>query len=444
MLAELAERLEESNKENSLQIIRSFNDVGEVLLEEQMRTTDVIEQGNVSSDATATNVLDFTRNMEETSGEGDEDIGSNVLDLAREMMQENSEEFVGPPRPSEDPVVLAVNRVTEAIMSLREVFVGMVEAQARDDLQDNENAREEDDDGGEESGGMLRDSFSAGKKDPFGIKKKFMSIKGSIMRRVAGLMKIAGSISGLFGGLFKVVTGVFGRIFGIVTGIVMGIDQAIKNIMNMEGDLLDKVYAGIFGFIEGFSKIITVPLDWLKTAVAWVAEALGFEDFANMLNSFSIAEEFGKLMDKMLGFVLGVKDFVISKGGGLISSGLRMLGFDESAESVDNFVAESTETSAEDRVANMRAKDDGKFGSGYKAAGNAAAEAIEKSRSSSAMTDELVNQTTPLGSGPPQVINNYTSAPTSVNTQNNIDQSGSQNVSPPVAANSSQSDAWAM
>lgn len=419
MLAELAERLEESNKENSLQIIRSFNDVGEVLLEEQMRTTDVIEQGNVSSDATATNVLDFTRNAE-----GEENTES-------EERRDN-------------PVVEAVNRVTEAVMSLREVFVGMAEQQARDDLQDNENAREEDDGGDEESGGMLRDSFRAGRKDPFGIKKKFMSIKGSIMRRVSGLMRIAGSMTGLFGGLFKIVTGVFGRIFAVVTGIVMGIDQGIKDFTNMEGDLLDKIFSGIFGFIRGFSKIITVPLDWLKTAVAWVSEALGFEDFAATLNSFSITEEFGKLMDKMLGFVLGVKDFVISKGGGIVSTGLRALGADGLADKVDNFVAESTETSAEQRVAAMREKDDGKLGTGLKTGVKAASAAIEKSRSSSAMTDELVNQTTPLGSGPPQVINNYTSAPTSVNTQNNIDQSGPQSVASPVAGNSSQTDAWAM
>ena len=418
MLAEFAERLEESNKENSLQIIRSFNDVGEVLLEEQMRTTDVIEQGNVSSDATATNVLDFTRNMEETS-----------------------EQFVGPPRPSEDPVVLAVNRVTEAVMSLREVFVGMVEAQAREELQDQEDASES---GGDpersNQTSVYSEAFAAGKKDPFGFKKRFAGIKRAIQSRVLGLLTIAGRITGVFTGMFKLVTGVFGRIFAVVTGIVMGIDQGIKDFTNMEGDLVDKIYTGIFGFIRGFSKIFTVPLDWLKTAVAWISEALGFEDFAATLNSFSITEEFGKLMDKILGFVLGVKDFVISKGGGIVSSGLRRLGADGLADKVDNFVAESTETSAEDRVANMRAKDDGKLGSGYKAA----ADAIERSRSSSAMTDELVNQTTPLGSGPPQVINNYTSAPTSVNTQNNIDQSGSQNVSPPVASNSSQTDAWAM
>lgn len=418
MLAELAERLEESNKENSLQIIRSFNDVGEVLLEEQMRTTDVIEQGNVSSDATATNVLEFTRNAEETIGL-DEDAAD-----ARE-----------------NPVVEAVNKVTDAVLSLREVFVGMAEAQAREDLQDQEDANESGGDPERSNQTSVNsEAFAAGKNDPFGFKKRFTGIKRAIQSRVLGLLTMAGRITGVFTGMFRLVTGVFGRIFAVVTGIVMGVDQGIKDFTNMEGDLLDKIYTGIFGFIRGFSKIITVPLDWLKTAVAWVSEALGFEDFAAMLNSFSITEEFGKLMDKILGFVLGVKDFVISKGGGIVSSGLRMLGFDESADKVDNFVAESTETSAEQRVAAMREKDDGKFGTGLKTG----ADAIEKSRSSSAMTEELVNQTTPLGSGPPQVINNYTSAPTSVNTQNNIDQSGSQNVSSPVASNSSQTDAWAM
>ena len=414
MLADIAEAIKESNRENGLEIIRSVNDVGEVLLEEQMRTTEVIEQNNASADATATNVLDFTRSAEERVSDNEEN--------------------------GDNPVVEAVNRVNDSILSLREIFVSMAEAAAREGLQDTEDEREEESGDPEKSNktSVYSDAFASGKKDPFGFKKKFSSIKRAIQGKVLGLLSIAGKISGVFTGLFKLVTGIFGRIFAVVTGIVVGVDQAIKDFMNMDGDIVDKLYAGIFGFINGFSKIITVPLDYLKKAVAWITGALGFEQFEEMLNSFSIAEEFEALLDKLLGFILGIKDFVVEKGGSLISGGLRLLGFDEKADAVDAVVEEATKTSASDRVSSMREKDDGKLGGGFQAA----SEAIGKSGSSTQVSAEISKQT-PLGDGPPTVINNYTSAPTNVNTQNNVDHSGSQSVASPVSGNSSQSDARA-
>ena len=412
MLADIAEAIMESNRENGLEIIRSVNDVGEVLYEEQQRTTEELSRQNQIESAIAEERL----NSEAESAESNE---------------EQSED---------NPVVEAVNRVNESIVSLREIFVGMAEAAARERLQDQEDANEEsgDDSDPSSSPSKYAEAFAAGKKDPFGFKKRLASIKGAIKRKVLGLLSVAGRISGVFTGMFKLVTGVFGRIFAVVTGIVMGIDQAIKDFTNMEGDLYDKITAGIFGFITGFSKIITVPLDYLKKAVAWIAGKLGFEQFEDMLNSFSITEDFQNLMDKMLGFILGIKDFIVEKGGSLISGGLRLLGFDEKADAVDAVVEEATKTSASDRISSMREKDDGKLGGGFAIA----AETIGKSGSSTQVSAEIAKQT-PLGDGPPTVINNYTSAPTNVNTQNNVDHSGSQGVASPVSGNSSQSDAWA-
>ena len=416
MLADIAEAIRESNRENNLEIIRSINDVGEVLYEEQQRTTDEVSRQNQIEGALADNVIQISENSSATEegGEGTRD----------------------------NPVVTAIDKVNASILSLREIFVSMAEAAARERLQDQEDASEESGDDDSEPSSKpspFSDAFNAGKKDPFGFKRRFNSIKRAITTRVLGLLTVAGRITGVFTGMFKLVTGIFGRIFAVVTGIVMGVDQAIKDFTNMEGDLFDKLTAGIFGFIEGFSKIITVPLDYLKRAIAWISGKLGFEQFEEMLNSFSIAEEFEKLMDKMLGFVLEIKDYIVSSGGGLVSGGLRMLGFDESADKVDAMVSESTATSAEDRVSSMREKDDGKFGSGLMIG----KEAIDKSLSSRQVSSEIAMQT-PLGDGPPMVVNNYTSAPTSVNTQNNIDQSGPQSVSSPISGNSSQSDAWAM
>ena len=414
MLADIAEAIRESNRENNLEIIRSINDVGEVLYEEQQRTTDEVSRQTAME---SVNVLDFAR-REEASVIGEtESSGDN-------------------------PVVTAIDKVNASILSLREIFVSMAEAAARERLQDQEDASEESGDGDSEPStkpSPFSDAFNAGKKDPFGFKKRFNSIKRAISTKVLSLLTVAGRITGVFTGMFKLVTGIFGRIFAVVTGIVMGVDQAIKDFTNMEGDLYDKLTAGIFGFIEGFSKIITVPLDYLKKAIAWISGKLGFEQFEEMLNSFSIAEEFEKLMDKMLGFILGIKDSIVEKGGSLISGGLRLLGFDEKADAVDAVVEEATKTSASDRVSSMREKDDGKLGGGFAIA----AKTIGKSGSSTQVSSEIAMQT-PLGDGPPMVVNNYTSAPTNVSTQTNVDQSGPQGVASPIAGNSSQSDAWAM
>ena len=411
MLAELAEAIKESNEANNLEVIKSLNDVGEVLYEEQQRTTEELSSQNDN----AVNILDFVRKETEST----------------ETAEKGAEG---------DAVVAAINTVNTSILGLREIFVGMAEAAAREELQGKENEREsggDDDAEPETRSSDYSKAFKAGKGDPFGFKKRFRSIQTAIKSRVLGLLSVAGRITGVFTGLFKLVTGVFGRIFAVVTGIAMGIDQGIKDIINMDGDLVDKLFSGIAGFITGFSKIITVPLDYLKKAVAWIAGKLGFEEFETLLNSFSVTEEFQKLMDKILGFILGIKDFVVSKGGGLISGGLRLLGFDEKADAVDAAVAESTAVSAEDRVSAMREKDDGKLGTGILAG----KDALDKSLSSRQVSAEI-GQQTPLGGGP-TVVNNYTSAPTSVNTQNNIDQSGPQGVASPVSGNSSQSDAWA-
>ena len=410
MLADIAEAIMESNRENGLDIIRSVNDVGEVLYEEQQRTTEELSRQNVIEAA-----------------------------LANEDLDPSTAESTEAEESKENLVVAAVDRVNASIVSLREIFVGMAEAAAREQLQDEEDASEEGDaDDSKPASSDFKDAFNKGKSDPFNFKKRMWAIKKSIRGTVLKLITVAGRISGVFTGLFKLITGVFGRIFALVTGIVMGIDQSIKDFTNMEGDIVDKLFAGIFGFVSGFSKIITVPLDYLKKAVAWIAGALGFEEFEETLNSFSITEEFQKLLDKMLGFILGIKDFIVEKGGSLISGGLRLLGFDEKADAVDEIVAQSTSTSAEDRVSSMREKDDGKLGSGFAIA----SDAIGKSGTTGMVASEI-SKNTPLGEGPPTVINNYTSAPTNVNTQNNVDHSGSQGVASPVSGNSSQSDAWA-
>jgi hypothetical protein len=91
---------------------------------------------------------------------------------------------------------------------------------------------------------------------------------------------------------------------------------------------MDKWIAGLGGFVKGFMKLITVPLDLLKEAIAWVAGALGFDDFETMLDGFSFTDGFGEIVDAVVGFVQSVKDSIADTVKGAINSLGGMFGLD--------------------------------------------------------------------------------------------------------------------
>jgi len=69
-----------------------------------------------------------------------------------------------------------------------------------------------------------------------------------------------------------------------------------------EGDIWTGLEQAVTGF---FSSIITIPVDLLKDGVAWLLGKMGFDEAADVLNSFSYTEEFEKIMAKIFG---GVKE----------------------------------------------------------------------------------------------------------------------------------------
>lgn len=119
------------------------------------------------------------------------------------------------------------------------------------------------------------------------------------------------TIKGYLGSLGKTVGGI-GRIVGKIfapIAIIMTAFDTVKGAIDgyAEGGIL----GGLQGAIDGlFTSLITVPLDLLKSGVAWVLSKMGFDSGAEALNSFSFTDLFKQLTDKIFAGVKTAIDFI--------------------------------------------------------------------------------------------------------------------------------------
>ena len=131
--------------------------------------------------------------------------------------------------------------------------------------------------------------------------------------RAMGFAKEGGKSISLFGKVFKGIGGFFnslrslfkpvmtllktvGRVVAFPITIIMGIIDAVTGAI--EGFKQEGFLGGILGAIGGLARgIIGMPLDLLKDGISWIAGKLGFENFSEMLDSFSFSEMiFGMFM----------------------------------------------------------------------------------------------------------------------------------------------------
>jgi len=125
----------------------------------------------------------------------------------------------------------------------------------------------------------------------------------------AGFGKI-GSLLGSFGGTIKAVSGVVGKLFYPLTIILTAFDT-IKGALDgyAEGGWLGALEGGIVGFV---SSLITKPLDLIKSVASWIVGKLGFENAAEVLDSFSFTEIFTNMVGGIFDFVRTAGDWVMS------------------------------------------------------------------------------------------------------------------------------------
>ena len=129
-----------------------------------------------------------------------------------------------------------------------------------------------------------------------------------IFSRISGFFKSIGSAIARFGSAVGAVAKVASKVF-LPLLIIITLFDTIKGALSgfAEGGII----GGIAGAVKGlFNSLIFGPLDMLKGAVAWVLGMFGFDKAAEMLNSFSFASMFTKLIDGIAGFVSHIVEFM--------------------------------------------------------------------------------------------------------------------------------------
>lgn len=130
-----------------------------------------------------------------------------------------------------------------------------------------------------------------------------IGIIGRFMNTIGGTFKsIMNAIKPMFG-VFRTL----GRVIFFPLTIIMGVVDAIKGAV--EGFKQEGFLGGILGIIGGLARgLIGMPLDLLKSGISWIAGKLGFENFSNMLDSFS----FGDMIFNMFMKVANIGNEIIS------------------------------------------------------------------------------------------------------------------------------------
>jgi len=154
------------------------------------------------------------------------------------------------------------------------------------------------------------ESIKSSSKGIFAPLKLVTSLFGTIFEFAQTFFKIFFQIGkGL--GRFVPFLGVFLVAWDTITG-------AIDGFMNDSGNLFSKIIAGMAGAIKGIGKIITIPMDLVKSAISWLAGKMGFDQVETLLDSFSFTELFAKIVD-------GIEDLI----RGLITGAFSLFGIDD-------------------------------------------------------------------------------------------------------------------
>lgn len=125
--------------------------------------------------------------------------------------------------------------------------------------------------------------------------------------------KVFTTLKQSFGGFFKIFR-TLGRVVLFPLTIIMTMVDAFKGFKAgfESGGILGGVLGAISGVLIG---IVGMPLDLLKNIVSWIAGKLGFENFSEILDSFSFSDMIGGLFNTITDSLLGVFDAMKDETG---------------------------------------------------------------------------------------------------------------------------------
>jgi len=137
-----------------------------------------------------------------------------------------------------------------------------------------------------------------------GVVSKTFSKIGSFFEPIKGFVKSFGVTFSKFFSFFRVL----GRFFLPITAAIEVFSSLFKEFsaMTENADWVDKLTGALKGALKGLANIVLIPLDLVKSAISWVADKMGFENFANLLDSFSYSDIFSKIVDTIFNFLEGV------------------------------------------------------------------------------------------------------------------------------------------
>ena len=146
------------------------------------------------------------------------------------------------------------------------------------------------------------------------LNKTIRSVFGIVSKVAKGggvLSKFFGTIGSFFRG-FAAIGSKLLIPLQVIIGLFSGVTQAFEDVSNAEDGFFNKLIAGLGGFVKGaFNALISMPLDLLKKGVSFIAGKLGFENFAELLDSFSFTGLFSTIFDGITSFVTGIKDIIV-------------------------------------------------------------------------------------------------------------------------------------
>lgn len=230
-----------------------------------------------------------------------------------------------------------VETVPASVMKGFDALLDFEKIQAKERKREEEVSQQKESGTGDDKPTTLKGAFMEGfEKDPVGdffgdIKKSIFSVittVGSIAKIITTgfsfIMTGITSLASVFSSLFAAISLPMVLVAAAITAIVSGIFGFVEDFQSQEGSLFDKIIAGIGGFIDGFLKILTIPLDWIKSLVSTILGFFGFDGAEKVLDSFSFTDMLDGFTDALVEFIIGLKDSIIE---GLKGVGKSILGF---------------------------------------------------------------------------------------------------------------------
>ena len=101
----------------------------------------------------------------------------------------------------------------------------------------------------------------------------------------------------MLGKLFLPLTIII-AVYDSIMGALDGYKESDEETWN--GKIIDGLDGGITGLVN---SLIGMPLDFLKDDLAWILKKMVFDKEAEALKNFSFAEEIGKIIDSLFGYI---------------------------------------------------------------------------------------------------------------------------------------------